>query len=243
MGLEGDRMSRVFITGDMHGEFDISKFNSNKFAEGKNLTKDDYVIICGDFGLVWDAMPTAAEIYWLDWLNEKPWTTLFVDGNHENHVRLDQYEVEEWHGGKVHRISDTVYHLMRGQIYDINGYKWFTYGGAESTDKMYRVAYKSWWPQETPSIDEYNEAISNLRANDFKVDFIITHAAPLDILEDFFYNPRVKENGTPYHLHDFYQMCEFKDWYCGHYHFDYDVNEKFHMMYKKIIEVDFGKEN
>ena len=37
----------IYITGDCHGEY--CKFNTNTFSEQKYMTKDDYVIICGDF--------------------------------------------------------------------------------------------------------------------------------------------------------------------------------------------------
>ncbi|MDM8195794.1 hypothetical protein QUV98_05625 [Massilimicrobiota timonensis] len=46
-------MSRIFITGDTHGSYDIQKLARKNFPEGKTLTKDDYMIICGDFGCVW----------------------------------------------------------------------------------------------------------------------------------------------------------------------------------------------
>lgn len=44
----------IFITGDTHGEIDIRKFNSRKFPEQKNLSKSDFVIVAGDFGIPWD---------------------------------------------------------------------------------------------------------------------------------------------------------------------------------------------
>lgn len=235
-------MSRVFITSDTHGHFDIGKLNSDNFPTGKELTKDDYVIICGDFGLVFDQTETDEEKYWLGWLGSKPWTTLFVDGNHENFARLNAYPVEEWHGGKVHKIRPSIIHLMRGQVFDINGYKWFTYGGAESTDQQWRTPYKTWWPEETPSLEEYNEGVRNLRAVDFKVDYIVTHAMPQSYLENFFYRAYTKPNRTPYQLQDFKSMCEYRDWYCGHYHMDVSLDKTFHILYHKIIEVDFDKE-
>jgi len=74
----------IFVTGDIHGEHSIRKFNSHEFPEGSSLTKNDYVICTGDFGLIWDVNQSGpTEQYWLDWLSNKPWTTLFVDGNHE----------------------------------------------------------------------------------------------------------------------------------------------------------------
>ena len=43
----------IYITGDCHAEF--HKLNKENFPEQKEMTKEDYVIICGDFGGVWDA--------------------------------------------------------------------------------------------------------------------------------------------------------------------------------------------
>lgn len=44
----------IYVTGDTHANIDIEKLNTTKFPQQKNLTKDDYLIICGDFGLCWD---------------------------------------------------------------------------------------------------------------------------------------------------------------------------------------------
>ena len=106
----------IYITGDCHGDF--SRFSTAAFPEQKEMTKDDYVIICGDFGIWHD---TNEERYWLKWLNEKPFTTLFVAGNHENYDRLnsDEFEIKDWHGGKVHVIRDSILHLMNGYVFNI----------------------------------------------------------------------------------------------------------------------------
>lgn len=134
------------------------------------MTKEDYVIICGDFGGVWNKeVENKEEKHLLDWLEGKPFTTLFVDGNHENFDRLYSYPVELWHGGKVHKIRPSVIHLMRGQIYEIDGKSFFTFGGASSHDiesgildpedpdfkekkkwldrewRSYRVNHITWW--------------------------------------------------------------------------------------------------
>ena len=86
------------------------------------------MIICGDFGLVWDN--SKEEKYWLKWLNDKKYTTIFCDGNHSNHSILDAMPVSIWNGGKVHFINDSVIHLMRGQVFDIdwskNIYFWWS---------------------------------------------------------------------------------------------------------------------
>ena len=151
----------VFVTGDTHGDWK-SRLNRYVFPEGVELTKDDYVIVCGDFG-IWDDSPR--EHANLDWLENKKFTTLFVAGNHSNYDILDNLPVEEWHGGKVNFIRPSVIHLMRGQIFDINDRSFFTFGGASCHDipdgvlepdderieswykmrKMFRINHLSWW--------------------------------------------------------------------------------------------------
>nr|WP_316613361.1 metallophosphoesterase [uncultured Ruminococcus sp.] len=113
----------IFVTGDCHGEF--QKLSTAAFPEQREMTKDDIVIICGDFGAIWDCDGVSnAEKYWLNWLDEKPFTTVFVDGNHENFDRLNsEFEVVDFHGGKAHKLNDSVYHLMRGEIFDFEGKK------------------------------------------------------------------------------------------------------------------------
>ena len=41
----------IYITGDCHRNYE--RFNTRCFPEQKEMTKDDYVIVCGDFGGVW----------------------------------------------------------------------------------------------------------------------------------------------------------------------------------------------
>ena len=74
----------VYITGDTHAVF--NRFSTKNFPEQKEMTKDDFVIVCGDFGGIW--YDNEYERHWLKWLSEKPFTILYVDGNHENFDRL-----------------------------------------------------------------------------------------------------------------------------------------------------------
>ena len=132
-------MAGIWITGDTHGTIDIKKLSKRNLSRFDfNGTQDDnFLIICGDFGLIWNANgESKEETYWLDWLESKPFTTLFVSGNHENFDRLysDEYEIINWHGGKAQQIRPHVIHLLRGEIYDILGKSIFTFGGASSHD-------------------------------------------------------------------------------------------------------------
>lgn len=214
----------IYVTGDTHGTIDIHKLNSKNFPEGRTLTKDDYMIICGDFGFIWDG--GAEDKWWLNWLASKPWTTLFVDGNHENHDMLEQMEVTEWHGGKVHKINESVIHLMRGQVYEINGKKWFTFGGAKSQDQAIRIEGKDWWVGEMASEQEYEEAVRNLAANGWTVDYVVTHCAPTRFAHQikWWYEPDRMTNFLDYSIYD---RLNFGVWFCGHYHMDMVMEQEY----------------
>lgn len=246
----------LFVTGDTHGDF--TRFSTDVFPEQKQMTKDDYVIICGDFG-IWSDTPK--ERYWLDWLNDKPFTTLFVDGNHSNFDRLYAMPVSQWRGGQVNFIRDSVIHLMRGQVYDINGKRFFTMGGASSHDisagilepddpnfkrkrkaldkqmALYRVNHVSWWKEELPSDEEYEKARRNLDACGWRVDYIITHCCPSSIADII--------GGGMYrhdHLTEFFEeikeRCTFDYWFFGHYHDNRPIMRKYVLLYEQIVEVE-----
>ena len=139
------------IVGDTHATFDIDKV-TDYFNEHKGeYTENDYLLICGDVG-VCGFSPTV-EPKTRRVLRNLPVTTLFVDGNHEHFEHLNSYPVEMWNGGKVHFVENKIIHLMRGQLFNIDNSKFFTFGGASSTDKEYRIEGIDWFPEELPSLD------------------------------------------------------------------------------------------
>lgn len=224
----------IYITGDTHGPIDIHKLNKRYFDDS-TLTKDDYLIICGDFGLVWDNSPE--EKYWLDWLNEKNYTTLFIDGNHENHSLLNSYPIETWSGGKVHKIRNSILHLMRGQVFTIDNHTFFTMGGAASVDKDWRTPGKSWWPEEMPNEEEHTEANLNLYNYENEVDYIITHTAPTSIVNQLIPEIKPPDRLTDF-LEDIKKSIKYKHWYFGHFHDDQDIDEKHTLLYYNIIPLE-----
>lgn len=246
----------IFATGDTHGDW-MTRLNSRSFPEGVELTKDDYVIICGDFGL-WHG--TKEERYNLEWLDSKPFTTLFVCGNHENYDRLHEYPVEKWCGGKIHKICSSVFHLMRGQVFDIQGKRFFTFGGASSHDvqdgilepddpriskwyrdydKMFRINHTSWWKEELPSEEEMTEGMMNLKQNGSQVDYIITHSPYTSALRQMDQGSGVyKTDILTDYLQEIKESVEYKKWFFGHMH----VNQNFPgdnaiAIYEQIIRI------
>lgn len=224
----------IFITGDLHGEIDMHKLSMAAFPEQKAMTKDDYVIICGDFGCVWDGGKRDA--YLLRQLTDKNFTTLFVDGNHENFPLLQQYPSIKWHGGLAHQITPSVLHLMRGQVFQIGKYKCFTMGGASSHDKMYRREGISWWTEELPSVLECECGFANLEMADNQVDIIITHCLPDSLLPciDESYGHDLLTN----YLEVVKQITSYTQWFCGHYHVNKRIDDKHVCLYEQIIRIE-----
>ena len=249
----------VFITGDCHGDF--RRFGVNKFRDQKEMTKDDTVIICGDFGLWHD---TKEERYWLDWLEDKPFTTVFVDGNHENFDRLCgmEFDLGYFHGACVQKIRPSVLHVLRGGIFELEGKSFFCFGGAKSHDikdgildpidfenykafskevhlwqkqgKQFRVNHYSWWEQELPRDYERISALRNLIFHNNKVDYIITHCCPQEVASLCgFHDPDLLTQWFNMIAH----TVEFRHWYFGHYHDDRDLFGKFHMRYERVERV------
>ena len=223
----------VWVAGDTHADYDWHKLNTREFPEQKSLSRSDYVVILGDWGGVWDA--GAQDKYIQDWYESKNFTTLWVDGNHENFDKLAQYPVTEWNGGKVQFIRENVIHLMRGQIYTIEGKKFFVMGGARSVDKDRRTEGISWWSQEIPSDEELYEGLDNLNKVDNKVDFILTHSAPTTVVQVGLGGYWMERDKVTQYLQVIAETVKYEGWYFGHYHIDKNIG-RFHAKYNSKPE-------
>jgi len=213
-------MARIYITGDIHGN--PMRLSYKKFPEGRELTAEDFVIIAGDFGIIWARKPDREELYKLKWLEERPWTTLFIDGNHENFERLNSLPIEEKFGGKVGIVRKNVFHLKRGEIYDLAGQSFFCFGGAMSLDRDWRVSGVSYWEEEVPNCAEMDYGLEQLNKVNNKVDYVISHAPPLALLKVLNGEERLIDPTAKY-LDHVANMTSFKKWYFGHMHVDKDM--------------------
>ena len=225
----------IYVTGDIHGNIDIRKLNADRFPQQKEMTKEDYVIICGDFGLVWDG--SNEEKYWRKWLSEKNFTTLFIDGNHENFPLLRSFPTSEKFGGVVREVAPSVFHLERGQVLTIDGNTFFTMGGAASHDKEWRTEGVSWWREEVPSIEEMQRGFNALGKIGWKVDYVLTHTVPKDLRPLLGWGAVCDREADPTesYLNNIYSGLDFKRWYFGHYHIDRQINSQFIALYNRIV--------
>lgn len=234
----------IYITGDIHGTHSVNtRFNSRNFPEQKQMNKQDIVIIAGDFGLIWNG--DKEDQYWLKWLDRtKSFTTVFIDGNHENFDLLEQYPTEVWKGGFVHRINNSVLHLMRGQVYEIEGLTFFTFGGAASHDQAFRSEGKSWWRREMPNEDEYQFGLANLEKHHWKVDIVITHTCTYDSLEWIQQHYATEVVADP--MHDYFQhiqrRLDYQQWYFGHFHQDVQLPDRQRLLYNDLFSISDRKE-
>ena len=245
----------IYATGDCHGDY--RRFATEIFPEQKEMTKNDYVIVCGDFGY-WDE--SKEQKYWMKWLDNKPFTTLWVDGNHENFDLLKKRKVTRWHSGNVQYIMPSVIRLMRGQIYDIEGLKIFTFGGAKSHDisggileptdprfkikkrkldknqELYRINHVSWWKEELPEEEELAEGLRNLITNNWSVDYIISHCCATSTQERIAGEEYQPDILTRY-FEKIKEMCRYRKWFFGHYHDNRNVNSREILLYEQIIRI------
>ena len=266
----------IYVTGDIHGN--PVRLSNKIFPEGKEMTKDEYVIICGEFGFVWVL------------IESKPWTTLFIPGNHENYDRLygvddpallkcwlydslteeqkdrlyTGYPEKKWHGGVVRELRPSVLMLDRGYVFNIDGKKCFTFGGASShdisdgilhpeylesnsemhrlyrqwskEDKLFRVNHMSWWREELPTETEMQQGIESLEANNWHVDFVFTHCAPSSVLALLSRGTYKPDDLTGY-LEMIRQKLDYTKWFFGHYHDNINVTNKDLCIYEQIVRV------
>lgn len=248
----------IFVTGDIHAEI-YPRFSNASFPAQKGLTKDDIVIVAGDFGIPWTD-GGAQDAYALRELEKRPFTTCFVDGNHENYDLLEQYPEQTWHGGRVHRISDSVIHLMRGQVFDIDGTTIFAFGGAASHDVedgildaydpdlknkaralrkagkyRYRINHLSWWEREMPDQSEYDEGMANLERHGFDVDYVITHCPPTTVLRQMGFDD---PDDMARYFQGIKDCTRFRTWYFGHLHEDCALPwEQMVALYNNIVQI------
>lgn len=253
----------IYLTGDCHGDF--SRFSRKQRTRLPfEIMEEDFVIICGDMGLLW--AHDGEFTYNKKWLSALPFTILWVQGNHENYDMIAEYPVSQWHGGKArHIVADKIILLERGQVFEIEGKSFFTFGGASSHDIQggildrnsptyekerwrankrglpYRVRGVSWWEQELPSSAEMQEGRDNLSRTGYVVDYVVTHclSGRMQGRLEYIFSVSQCKDGTRDILTDYFDELEeklmYRHWFCGHYHENLRLDERHTVIYTDII--------
>lgn len=227
----------VYVTGDTHGTKYLAKIlpkNLEKYEKG------DIIFITGDFGLIYRCANEELEEKYLRVLNESGLVFCFIDGDRENYDRLAKYPVTQWNGGKVHKIKENIYHLLRGEIYTVDDKKILCLGGASTVFKERTIEHRTWWKEENISEADINNALYNLKLRNMKVDYILTHTCPLNagfmIQEDEIDALKLQDENC-LKLEKIYENAEFKKWCFGHFHKDIELDDKFTCVFQSVIKI------
>ncbi len=214
----------IYFISDPHGGESMAGFE--RYLEV--CTDSDLLIILGDLGLNFEK--TEGNRKFTEWFLSLKIPIAIVDGNHENNAFLQSFPDDTWCGGEVHRLSDTIVHLKRGNIFQIGGKSFFVMGGCKSSDKWKEMGL--YYEGEEPSDAELLLAYDNLKKYDNKVDYVLTHKY-WDYKEDApdLYGPVSLEGLTKY----IDEKVSFRHWYSGHLHLTRYVDEIHTVVYDEPI--------
>ncbi len=223
----------VYVTGDTHG--DIDRLFDRQW---RKLKAGDTVIVCGDFGYLWEGDRDEKDV--IKYLGSRKYTVAFLDGTHDNYDIIEKCRQTVWKGGLVHRISDNLIHLCRGQIYTIEGKRIFTFGGGESTDKDMRLESGKWWNREIATPEEMAEAAKKLDENGKRVDYILTHEPPAPVKSAMQLRRGETELITKIngYFDQISRLCTFKHWYFGSLHEDRTITPNHTCVFKKLTPLE-----
>lgn len=244
--------ARFFITGDKHRNFDKVKI----FCKDMKTRKKDVLIILGDTGFN----------YFEDSRDEKLKNeilklkiTLFcIHGNKENRPQnIGTYGIKNFFGGKVYyepKYPNLLF-AIDGEVYNFEGRKYLTVGGAHSVDKTRCLEEnKPFWEDEMPNDETKNRVEKALENENYNIYGFLTHTCPIDYLPTEMFMSTAQNNAkkkslrrakskkafkpdidrsTEEWLGKLEKKSDYTVWYCGHYHIDKEI-DKVHMLYNKI---------
>jgi hypothetical protein len=219
----------------MHG--DAARFQAPAL---RKLKKGDTLLVCGDFGFLWDG--SKAEQALLKKIGKRKFHVAFIDGVHENFELLGQYPEEEWNGGRVHRISGNLVHLMRGQMFTIEGKRIFAMGGGVSPDDDFRPADDNRMRWEVPSREELDRAAAAIERAGGRMDYIVTHEPPMRIKAFLQLKQQSAALGEVTGLNTFFEevskCCKFKRWFFGSMHTDKHIATTHVAVFRKVLKLE-----
>lgn len=221
----------IYVTGDLHG--DIDRFKSKAM---RVLKKNDYLIVCGDFGFLWDGSKKEKSL--LKWIGKRRYHVLFIDGTHDNLDLLADYPLAEWNGGQVREISGRLKYLCRGQVFRLEDSAVFAFGGGESKDSDHREG--SWWSAELPTQEELETARTSLSRVDGHVDYIITHQCSRQIKTFLTMNDN-DVNVLDTFFDEVRERCKYKRWFFGSYHINKVIPPREVALYDAVIPINSAR--
>lgn len=224
----------IYVTGDVYGDGMISRLVEFREIE-KKLNVDDYLIICGDLGIIQNNDTSEKKL--LDYLENKPYTICFVEGEHDNLDLINSnFQIVDFNEGEAHKIKKNIYHLIKGQIYKIEGKTIFTMGGAYGVTNTRRILHSK-WTSNIPTDRDYSTAMKNIENYDYSVDYIISHIPPREVLYKLGLSPDEREKEIATFLEYIMYSVEYKHFFCGHLHRDYNFSNNLTILWQKYYVI------
>ncbi len=233
----------IYITGDTHNSVDMSNLSAQNMklcCKEQNVDYHDitHAIILGDFGLPWSSdcgideagihPNDATDKYLLKWYKQKPFKILAVMGNHDNYDMIEKLPEVEMFGSTVLKVSDNVFYLKRGGVYDIEGKKFLVLGGALCDDKAMRIPHESWWEQEEWTEEAKENCIRTVEEHGRQFDYVLSHTGPSAgkaCINPYFCDQKnVQElyrDSNVVFNDRINSLITYKKWFFGHWHSDW----------------------
>lgn len=227
----------IYITGDTHRDFD----NVIEFCYSKNTNTDDVLIILGDVGL--NYYLDGSDVRMKRKISKLPITLFCLRGNHEERPEnINTYTTTEFFDGEcyVEKQYPNIIWAKDGGVYNIDGKKCLTIGGAYSVDKYYRLVHRwAWFESEQLSEQEMNNIENVIKQNDNKFDIILSHTCPYNTRPTHLFIQGLDQSTVDSTMERWLQKIadttEFDKWYFGHFHGEW-INDKYEMLYKNFKE-------
>lgn len=229
----------IYLTADTHGKYR----RIMEFLESGAITPNDVLIILGDAGFNYDAVPGSG-------LKRKApvnvWgiPVLCLQGNHElRPEHIDSYREIPWNGGVVYQEAKypNLLFAKDGECYIIDGKRVMVCGGAYTVFKEYRIARGlPWYADEQPSEAIRQRVEARLDSMDWRVDLMLTHTCPAKAVPTEKYISGVDQStvdkSTEEWLDRIEDRLDYDAWYCGHWHIEKQVG-KIHFVYQNILQL------
>lgn len=224
----------IWITGDKHGQ--IEPFLKNPAY--KKIKKNDTLLICGDFGFLWDE--SGEEIKNLKWLAKRKFKIAFVEGCHDNQQILSKYPLTNWNGGRARLIFENIIHLINGEFYRIEDKKVLAFGGGFSDNMGQLTQNDEYLLQKVSLTSQIDTLVENIKKANQSFDIIISHEAPKSIapcLETNEFHCNFINNI----LEEIRTHAKFQDWFFGKYHVDRIIPPKYHAVFNDVLKFEIEK--
>ena len=211
----------IYFASDMHAE------STEALREYERIAKpDDLLIILGDLYI--KVEDTEENRLFTEYVMSIKANIALVDGNHDNHDYLNSFPVEEWCGGHVHRITPSFVHLMRGNVFTIDGLNFLVMGGCKSSARWKDAGL--YFEGEDPNEEEIALGYKNYEK--YNIDYVLTHKREGGDLSSA---PRLSLEGFIHHLNE---TQRYKGWLYGHWHVERRSSEKLLSVYDRLISLE-----